>query len=137
MKHWLKKANGWERLWVVLSCCGLLFPILILPVLFTKDQAKGRKELVEPELFREISKTKNRVHIVTREEIDREIECRGLQAEGDVTAAMEQDVKPSGNIVLFYDGVGYPSGPIAKKDEASDGFLSFFGATLFSRKIQQ
>ncbi len=37
IKYWLQKANGWKRLWFVLSVVGLLYMTTIQPFILTRD----------------------------------------------------------------------------------------------------
>lgn len=57
IKNWLRTANGWRRLWFVLSAFGLLYMILINPFVLSNQSSLSRyqyrwaveRELKNPE----------------------------------------------------------------------------------------
>ena len=43
MKNWLRKANGWQRIWFVITSIGLFLSIFILPFVLSWDINIGER----------------------------------------------------------------------------------------------
>ena len=44
MRLWLRKANGWKRIWFILTCLGIILSILPMPIYLMADNNRSSRK---------------------------------------------------------------------------------------------